>query len=121
MDFDDKTVDSSAFNEGMLQIRRLHDSWVRCNHYSVKGMLSDWRWELDVVWRELSFDDKKGDNKFYEKICLLDKALQVAFIRGLRSEMYRLLNEKEVLLRELQHAAGKGGKYVDSTEADFDN
>lgn len=121
MDNDENIKESSAFNEGMLQIQRLHNSWMRCNHFSSKGLLKDWRWELDVIWRELSYDASKAEKDFKTEFKELDVKINVAATKNLGAELYSCLVEKEVLLRELQHAAGKGGKYLDGDEDDIED
>lgn len=113
----------SVYNEGLLQIQRLNNSYQRCNYYSCNGLLVKWRWELDVIWRELSFDASKLD-KVLDKVkrysflfSELDKSINRSFMFGKLigswGNCYKLLNDKEVLLRSLQHSAGKGGKYQD--------
>lgn len=113
----------SVYNEGLFQIQRLNNSWVKCNYYSSKGMFKEWRWELDVIWRELSYDtfklnnggllsdwDELVDVKVMDK---LDKDINKAFVSTNNADKYRLLTRKEVFLRVLQHKVGKGSKYED--------
>ena len=123
-DFNDES--KSVFNEGMLQIQRLHNSWTRCNHYSSKGLFNNWRWELDIIWRELSYDTFKlnkskelndwEDIESVKAMESLDVKIQTVFIKKDNSKIYNLLNRKEVFLRILQHKAGKGSKYESEDE-----
>lgn len=123
---------TSAFNEGMFQIQRLHNHWSQANYHSKRGDFKNWRWTLDIVWRELSRDairikKSKYDPDEFDKLAeinpwfkkwkeLTDKA---AHSRS-QEEQYACLNDMEIFLRSLQDQAGKGGKYRDPGEGQMD-
>lgn len=125
MDFDDnKTV--SAYNEAGFQTQRLHNAWINCNRFKPAGELAKWRWELDNIFSELSYDIfLKGksnklsdwdDNEVVMEFNSLDNRISLAFKLKSRALIYRLLLKKEAFLRILQNQAGKGSKYVDEDE-----
>lgn len=114
---------TSDFNEAKFQIYRLHILWTTCNNLSFEGKLSEWKWKLDSIWRELTPDarykDKgkeKADTYFYKNDMLNDK---IAKAKG-RVELYNALQEKEVFLRCLQDEVGKGTKKSSTEMEDFD-
>ena len=128
---DDKTVDTSKYNEGLLQIQRLHEIYLRCQTLSVKDELTGWNFELQGVWRELSRDANKLDIVHKLKIQLFDKHILSCFgyIKGIaenefsitdRKKLRHLLMEKEIYLREIQDMCGKGGSYKDESSEDFE-
>lgn len=104
----------SVFNEGINQIQRIGQSLSRCGYYSKKGLLDDWRWELDYLSRELCVD--ADSFKFEEELFVVDKLINASFKKACRPLMYRFLDRKERLLRRLQEEAGKGGSYIDSDD-----
>jgi hypothetical protein len=116
----------SAFNEGFFQVQRLHYSWAMCRDYSRRGMLDNWRWLLDTIWRELSNDALKlenpeeKENKYFKEVSEIDKVIGIARKFKLKEVYYRALNKKEILLRNLQERSGKGGKWVDADEDTMD-
>lgn len=112
--FNDKKTEKSQFNEANLQIMRLHNCWVRCNSYSTKGKLYEWKWELDVIWRELYSDvirkDKKlknDEDKYETKMLQINSDISTS--KG-KSGLYDNLQKKDMFLRKLQDDVGKGGK-----------
>lgn len=109
----------AAYNEGIYQIQRLNELWNRCNLHSRQGRLNDWRWDLEIIWRELSRDAMRlprtdSEISYVLENDNLNKALSVAFKLQKPNLIYKLLGEKEVFLRSLQDAAGKGAKYADT-------
>ena len=111
--------EQSKYNEAMLQIQRLHGSWTRCNMYARSGNLSGWKWELDIVWRELRPDVKKmpkPEETTQENI----KHKQAIASATTRTEMYDALNDRHEFLKILQDTVGKGGVWEDAYADDFD-
>ena len=106
--FDDKKKLVSVYNEAQLQIMRLNNIWVKCHNHRQKGDLVNYKWELDGAWIELSTDAKQTNPDFYfpaiEKINLSISKTKNPDI------LYHLLQKKEMLLKQLQEDAGKGGK-----------
>lgn len=105
---------TSNFNEGINQIRRLGEAWMRCAYYSKHGELTKWRWELDCVSRELDYDANAKD--FTDRLVEANKNVSLAFKIGNRAMMYKVLDTKERLLRSLQEVSGKGGSYSDDED-----
>lgn len=116
---------TSSFNEGMLQIQRLHDLWVQANYASRNGDFKKWRWLLDTIWRELSRDairlaSKKLEPGDFKNLHATNGWFQdwqalsiIANNANTPERQYQSLNSMEIFLRTLQDRAGKGGKYKD--------
>lgn len=122
--------ETSKYGDGYLQIQRLHYSWITCKAYSTKGMLEQWRRELEAIWLELSGDairmerKKRGEetidhskNKWFVKNNQLNKAIVLCIRLKKRDALYNVLTDKEIFLRDLQLKSGKAGKYADKEEA----
>lgn len=106
MSADDKIL-LSEFNEAVTQIVRLGNIWQNCHNYSRKGDLNSYKWELDRAWIELGPDAREMDSDYYVKgIEKINKAIE----KATNKTLYILLQKKESFLRDLQEAAGKGGK-----------
>lgn len=129
--FDTTKVDTSKYNEGLLQIQRLHNIWVRCQTLSVEDKLMAWHFELQGVWRELSRDAEKLKDQHTKAINIFDKYIQSCFgyTKGIadkeftitdRIKLRRLLTEKEIYLRKIQDLCGKGGSYKDDSSEDWE-
>jgi hypothetical protein len=109
---------TSEFNEGGFQILRLHKCWTKCDFYSKRGLFSEWKWELDRAWIELSTDAKRLDeDKYTRKNMIYNIKIQLA---KNRDEIYKALQDKEMFLRNLQEEAGKGSKKKSVDDEDFD-
>ncbi len=122
-DFNDKKTEKSQFNEANLQIMRLHNCWVRCNSYSTKGKLDEWKWELDVIWRELYADAfrkdkkcKKDEDKYEFDMDNINVTISNA---KSKRNAYNALQKKDMFLRKLQDDVGKGGKREKGYAADL--
>lgn len=113
-DFNDKKALLSEFNEAVFQIHRLHNIWQLSNNYARKGQLQEWRWILDRAWVELATDAKeKDEKKYFSEMKQLDDRIAKAKTDG---ELYPALKEKEIFLRVLQNAVGKGSKKTGAYE-----
>ena len=114
---------SSKFHGAFNELARLNVLWSECNSLSSSGELMKWRWKLDAIWRELSASANKldgvGDDE--ESWSSQNKIINEKIIKAReRNELYNLLNEKEEFLRRLQDACGKGTKYTEGDEEDFE-
>jgi hypothetical protein len=124
---------TSAYNEGLLQIRRLADLWDKCAQHSSSGRLKEWRWTLGAIWRELSRDAAKIEGarikdidtwdenyELFKKRKELDHVITVHFVIGERTKnyakAYRSLEKMQIFLHTLQEEAGKGSKFQDTSE-----
>lgn len=108
--------ESSNFNEAGLQIQRLHNSWMRCRQLRLDGNFIGWRWELDVIWSELSTDARRlnptwDSNEWNTTVRGLDKLISLSVDVNSGKLLYRYLDAKEKYLKKLQDASGKGGSY----------
>lgn len=130
-----KNNTQSFYNEGLLQINRLNYLWENANNASRSGDLVSWRWVLDTVWRELSRDvlkeeEKKKDvtltpdNKWYNQSPLYKMyeyhKNKLAKEKVHPAHYYSALSDYEIFLRWLQDKTGKGGRYIDPDEHGID-
>ena len=118
----------SDFNEAKFQILRLHLLWQSCNSLSQSGKLIQWKWKLDIIWRELSVDaaekDKsidKDKDKYFTRVKELNNSIAEAEEQKNREELYKTLQKKEIFLRQLQEDAGKGSRKHAHDEDDMDD
>lgn len=123
---------TSKYNEAMLQIQRLHDSWIKCNAYARSGKLQLWKWELDIIWRELSTDVRKVDSNDEKEILEIFESYKAENIRQLNDrfkilsrikkgkDFYSLLDDRHQFLKHLQDCVGKGGVWTDGFDDDFE-
>lgn len=113
---------TSKYNEAALQIMRLNISWIKCGNFAQKGQLTEWKWELDKVWRELASDAAQKHtedwhkNPINTKMTALFKLIRVNEEKRDYPAMYKWLSNTEITLRRLQNDVGKGGAYVDTQE-----
>lgn len=114
----------STYNQAVSQIIRLDRAWSACNFYSSIGELIKWKWQLDVIWRELIADSKIIDDNIDEnKLKYCSKIKEVNNEIGLcktKTALYNSLCKKEELLRLLEDESGKGSKRSSDDEDDFD-
>ena len=121
---DDENEKTSKYNSAFTQIYRLDIEWKFCNQLSTKGKLIDWNWHLDVIWRELAGDLSKEDERIKEfksidnrRKLLNDKlAINKNNFLKFNKDMYDLLIEKELFLRRLQNALGKGTAFEENDD-----
>ena len=125
---DEKKELISDFNEAKFQILRLHLLWQSCNSLSQSGKLIQWKWKLDIIWRELSVDaaekDKSIDNdkdKYFTRVKELNNNIAKAEEQKNLEELYETLQKKEIFLRQLQEDAGKGSRKHAHDEDDMDD
>jgi hypothetical protein len=120
MEDDNSNRKTSEFNEAAYQIQRLHDIWVDIENALTKGNLITWKFKLDSVRRELIADiEYRMEDK--ESILKKDEILKVNIARSrTKQQLYDNLNKRHEFMKILQDKAGKGGKYYDSSEEDFE-
>lgn len=118
----------SLFNGGISEIYRLDFLWKDAHTHSRAGLLEKWNWDLDRVWCELAGDIPLGDDRekqFKEMNSKLAQIKQDLFKRKIdlmnyNEKMYTQLMDKEIFLRRLQQKLGKGSKFVDDDEDDWE-
>lgn len=104
----------SQYNSAFSQLYRLDNLFQQANHHSAHGNVMQWNWVLDCIWRELASDcDTDQVKKYYS----YNK--KVTEHRG-KKTLYQVLEFKEIFLRKLQNAQGKGTKYADPNEDSMD-
>jgi len=112
--------EKSKYNEAILQIQRLHESWMKCYQYARSGNLHHWKYELDFIWAELYADvmnrtvkpqDLVDENKKFRKKIIESRT---------KEQLYESLLDRHQFLKELQDNVGKGGVFEDGTSEDFD-
>lgn len=127
----DEEGSKSKYNSGLLEIYRISNILQRCNIYKTKGLLEEYRRELDSLWDELNKDALKLDGsnldssahqikiKFFDKMINLSAkpSTNPAVHAQNRNRLYYFLREKERALRLIIEDSGKGGSYED--EDDF--
>ena len=122
--FKEKKDMISDFNEAKLQIFRLNNCWERCQTFVRVGELDKWKWELDIIWRELATDAKKmdknreGNEKYGLKVKILNELITKHQTNN--TKLYKILEKKEEVLRDLQDDAGKGSKRSYGEEDDIE-
>ncbi len=116
---EDTQQETSRYNEASLQIMRLHELWLRAEHFANAGLLTKWRFILDSVWRELYPDILKMSDckKIKEKNMEIKKLIHTA---QNKNKLYYFLHKEHEFLKEIQNKAGKGGSYESTTEQDMD-
>ena len=112
----------SNFNEAGFQIQRLNESWNKVKLLRTRGDLINWRWELEIIWSELSPDALLTDanwetNEYVRGIRSIDKLISLAVKKNRGKMLYDLLVKKEIFLRGLQNASGKGSSYKETDES----
>lgn len=141
-------TDTSLYNEGLLQIQRLHNLWTQANYQSKLGKYRDWHWTLDNIWRELTrdaikkekkdvkpedFKDLEEKNPWFKEYGVLttrlyDAAMKDAILKSRKKRLhvevglhqYAILCKMEIFLRSLQDVVGKGGKYKSEDDDGMD-
>ena len=133
---DEKT---SKYNSAIDQLKRINNLWQKVNLAAETGEFLKWNMILDRIWCELGGDlddsnneDKKVIDKFSEinteivKLYPLNSGTGKTFNPTTKedverkSKQYQLLIKKELYLRRLQNAQGKGTAYSDGEEDDFE-
>lgn len=120
MDFNEESKQTSKYNDAMLSISRLNDSWNLCKQFISMGNYTKWKFELDKVWLEL-FPDVLKQKQEKDKVIFRNKELRkkVALSKN-KNELYFNLLERHEFLRELQDMSGKGGVYIDENDEGFE-
>lgn len=107
MSFDDTKKLVSVYNEAQMQIDRLDEIWRNCHRYVRAGNLISYKWELDRAWIELSEDARKINDKYKNLVEKYNEAISKC---NNSNQLYQLLQKKEIFLKGLQEASGKGSK-----------
>lgn len=127
---------TSEFNEALLQIQRLHYLWMRLATARESGHLKMCEQILISVQTELQDDANRLDSHkktgFIKKLDELNKNMINAHkFKEIEEEddderknrkklqmqgLFNSIVKKELLLRELQNASGKGSKYQPKEE-----
>ena len=108
----------AIFNESALQIQRLNNDLIEAKEHKKKGRLRNYKFMLDVIEDELWCDaddlDKEVNEKsekYTSKLIQVNKEIDLSILSFNLISFYRLLREKERLLRRIQQECGKGTSY----------
>jgi len=123
--------DKSKYNEGLLQIQRLHEIWVHCHSLRRQDNLIGHVSELSNAWSELSRDANKLSFIHQKKIDVFSKQIKSCYgnvnsIKGIeyviknREKLRKIILKEEIYLKEIQDLCGKGGSYKDDSSEDFE-
>ncbi len=119
-DYNEETTQISKYNDAVLSISRLHQMWLNCNAYIRKGNFRMWRYELDLVWIELSPDVKRQKKQSRRLLNENEFLMQQIAISKTKNEIFFALMKRQIFLREVQDIAGKAGVYRDEDEEGFE-
>jgi hypothetical protein len=113
-----ENTEKSLFNEGTLQIQRLHNCWLECEIKAKRGLLDEWNFVLDGVWRELIADINRLEDseKILKTNILFNKKICTEKDRKIK---YQLVDMRHQWLKVLQDKVGKGTKYVSADSEHF--
>jgi hypothetical protein len=118
---DESKDDTSKYNEGLLQIQRLNNLWVRIENYAQNENYRPlhWKFGLDGVWRELAADAEKQSDS--EQLFSENERLRKKIHDAKEpNQLYEALNERHIWLKLTQNKVGKGGAYKDRNEEDME-
>jgi hypothetical protein len=134
MDDYEKDVErTSKYNSAVAQLQRLNNLLNIGHTAAMSGNYRKWNYVLDRVWCELCADFSPGDKRELEYGLLLNKLNKTGKIaqqeiRGFSSQnndsliakQYSILTEREIFLRRLVNDLGKGTKWDDGSDEDFE-
>jgi hypothetical protein len=127
----------SKFSGAINILIRLNNLWTDSHNHSRAGLFKRWNSDLDRIWIELVgdlsvkiFEDKKKEfDSFDDKLFKLGE-FQDHINDGFecitkdqiekRNKQYKILMEKELFLKRIENEFGKGTKWDDGDEDDFD-
>ena len=119
----DKPKQVSSSDLTISQNIELRTLLNECNRLSRRGDLVTWRWTLDSLQRELTFDlnkmdsnEDKNENKYSTRLKVIEEKL-CKEIKD-KEKTYVNLSAKEVILREVQEECGKGSRRIYSDDDD---
>ena len=128
---------TSKYNSGVAIQIRLDGLWNKANLFFLKDNYKKWNDVLDNIWRELArdindkdFESKQNEfKKFDEDLSKLGKfqdeqpeGFAVATKEQInnRIEQRKVLDKKEIFLKRFENKAGKGTKFDEGDDDDFD-
>jgi hypothetical protein len=134
MDNYEKEVErTSKYNSAVAQLQRLNNLLNIGHTAAMSGNYRKWNYVLDRVWCELCADFSAGDKREYQYALLLKKLNDTGKIvqqeiKGFSSQnndmliakQYSILTEREIFLRRLVNDLGKGTKWDDGEDEDFE-
>jgi len=121
-DYYDDSKKTSEFNEAIFQLQRLNFIWIDSRKNRENGNYQKYKSNLDSATIELSPDIVRLDNEnimdknyisYKRKIEQINNEIERSALMRNRNLLYKKLMEKEILLRNIQEDAGKGGKLID--------
>ena len=111
----------SKYNEALLQIQRLHELWLKISRVRESGHYNSKTWlhYLDEIWGELIADVERRADKNKIKVENTTSKLKIKKAET-EFDNYYALCERQEFLKILQDKVGKGGRYEDGTEGQFE-
>ncbi len=111
----------SKYNDAVFSISRLHQMWLNCNAYIRRGNFVRWKFELDMIWLELSPDVKRQKEAESKRLIKTNKELMIKISKAnTKNTIFFNLMNRHQFLREVQDIAGKAGVYRDENEEGFE-
>jgi hypothetical protein len=119
----------AQFDESIMKLFRMNNSWVRAQRYRESGNLIQWRWVLDSLYLELAYESERLDKDnelegkpegYVAKLKKLDHNIPELILKRKLADLYETLKEKERLLREIQQESGMGTKHKSMIDDEMD-
>lgn len=101
----------SKYNSAVSELTRIDFLFQAGNNWKAIGKFDKWNQILDTVWMELAADAEKKHYKEYDEFTKL-------IIRNFSNKhfLHQLLIKKQIFLKKLQNAQGKGTAYYEDDD-----
>jgi len=134
-DIVDSSEKSSKYNSAFDQLDRLDEIYKHINNNIRNGNFYMWNVNLDRIWAELAgdldedSDEEKALTTLNKEILLLNPLINSTVpsfnklpegYASRLSKQYLILMKKEIKLRRIQNALGKGTAWSSGDDDDFD-
>ena len=109
--YDEKLT--AEYNESLLRVMRIAESWNNCNNFRRKGLLRKWLTELDNIWDEIASVAREtlGEEKYnYYLKLLLKCSKKIKENKNNKAELYFWIRRKHRIIKAIQDESGLGAK-----------
>lgn len=129
-------LQKSKISGAWLQNIRMDFLWKLCNGFALQHQYANWNSVLDRMWCELAGDIPPSHPftrkilKYNESLAKIDLVLTNVYEEGFEKlsdtkkkkleEIKKILMDKEIFLRRVTNKLGKGTKYVNKDEDDWE-